>query len=176
MRISLSRYRFRSHQASLASPAFIICLLRRPWNNLSPTSANHPYKIGGGTITLSWGCHHRRSEDEDNYGIRSSSQLNHTRKVYPWSGFLKGLHEAPLHLLCYLFKQNEATFNIWSQWWPTTASTLLCREYVVHKFESAKTNAMYVCGMQPFDADDIMHGMIVTREGLECHHSVEFEY
>ena len=35
---------------------------------------------------------------------------------------------------------------------------------------------MYVCGMQPFDADDIMHGMIVTREGLECHHSVEFEY
>jgi hypothetical protein len=31
--------------------------------------------------------------------------------------------------------------------------------------------------MQPFDADDIMHGVIVTREGLlECHHPVEFEY
>ena len=30
--------------------------------------------------------------------------------------------------------------------------------------------------MQPFDADEIMHGVIVTREGLECHHPVEFEY
>jgi hypothetical protein len=35
---------------------------------------------------------------------------------------------------------------------------------------------MYVCVMQPFDADDIMHGGIVTREGLECPHPVEFEY
>ncbi len=33
-----------------------------------------------------------------------------------------------------------------------------------------------MCGMQPFDADDLMHGVIVTREGLECHHPVEFEY
>ncbi len=31
--------------------------------------------------------------------------------------------------------------------------------------------------MQPFDADDdLMHGVIVTREGLEYHHPVEFEY
>ena len=31
--------------------------------------------------------------------------------------------------------------------------------------------------MHPFDADDLMHGVIVTtREGLECHHPVEFEY
>jgi hypothetical protein len=59
---------------------------------------------------------------------------------------------------------------------PTTGATLLCREYVVHKFESAENDAMYVCGMQPFDADNIMHGVIVTREGVECHHPVEFEY
>ena len=54
MRISLCYFRFQSHQASLASPAFIICLLRRPWNYLSPTSVNHPYKNRGGTTTLSW--------------------------------------------------------------------------------------------------------------------------
>jgi hypothetical protein len=30
--------------------------------------------------------------------------------------------------------------------------------------------------MQPFDADDLMHGVIVTRAGLECHHPLEFEY
>jgi biotin synthase-like enzyme len=52
----------------------------------------------------------------------------------------------------------------------------LCRAYVVEQFESAETNAIFVCGMQPFDADDLMHGVIVTREGLECHHPVEFEY
>ena len=30
--------------------------------------------------------------------------------------------------------------------------------------------------MQLFDADDLMHGMIVTRKGLESHHHIEFEY
>ena len=59
---------------------------------------------------------------------------------------------------------------------PTTVAKLLCRDYVVQQFESAENNALYVCGTQPFDADDIMHGVIVTREGLECHHPVEFEY
>ncbi len=33
-----------------------------------------------------------------------------------------------------------------------------------------------MCGMQPFDADEPMHGVIVTREGLECHDAIEFEY
>ncbi len=35
---------------------------------------------------------------------------------------------------------------------------------------------LFVCGMQPFDADDLMHGVIVTREALDCHHPLEFEY
>ena len=30
--------------------------------------------------------------------------------------------------------------------------------------------------MQPYDADDLMHRVIVTRDGLECHHPVKFEY
>jgi hypothetical protein len=30
--------------------------------------------------------------------------------------------------------------------------------------------------MQPYDVDDFMYGVIVTRDGLECHHRVEFEY
>ena len=34
----------------------------------------------------------------------------------------------------------------------------------------------YVCGMQPFDNDDPMYGVILDREGLECHHNVDFEY
>jgi hypothetical protein len=33
-----------------------------------------------------------------------------------------------------------------------------------------------VCGIQPFDADHLMPWVIVTREGLECPHPVEFEY
>jgi hypothetical protein len=57
---------------------------------------------------------------------------------------------------------------------PNAVAILLCREYVVQQFEAAENNAVYVCGMQPFDADDIMHGVIVTREGLECHHPVEY--
>jgi hypothetical protein len=59
---------------------------------------------------------------------------------------------------------------------PTKEAILLCRTYAIEQFESAETNAIFVCGMQPFDADDLMHGVIVTREGLECHHPVEFEY
>ena len=39
--------------------------------------------------------------------------------------------------------------------------------YAVEKFECTETNALFVCGMQPFDADDLMHGVIVTRVGLE---------
>jgi hypothetical protein len=30
--------------------------------------------------------------------------------------------------------------------------------------------------MQPFDADELMYGVIVTRDGIECHSPVEFEY
>jgi hypothetical protein len=59
---------------------------------------------------------------------------------------------------------------------PSNEAMPLCRAYVVEKFECDETNALFVCGMQPFDADDLMHGVIVTREALECHHPVEFEY
>jgi hypothetical protein len=52
----------------------------------------------------------------------------------------------------------------------------LCREYAVEQLKSAMNSELYVYGMQPSDADDLMHGVIVTRDGLECHHSVEFEY
>ncbi len=58
---------------------------------------------------------------------------------------------------------------------PSNEARQLCREYAVEKFECAETNALFVCGMQPFDADDLMHGLIVTREALECPHPVEFE-
>jgi len=35
---------------------------------------------------------------------------------------------------------------------------------------------MYVYSMQPFDADDLMYGVILARDGFECHHPMEFEY
>jgi hypothetical protein len=47
---------------------------------------------------------------------------------------------------------------------PTASAILLCREYVAQQFEAAETHALCVCGMQPFDADNIMHGVNVTRE------------
>ena len=49
---------------------------------------------------------------------------------------------------------------------PTNEATQLCHACVVEQFESAETNAIFLCGMRPFDADDLMHGGIVTREGL----------
>ena len=59
---------------------------------------------------------------------------------------------------------------------PTAHAIRMCREYAIQKLEEAQDNDLYVCGMQPLDADDLMHGVIVTRHGLECHHSMEFEY
>ena len=46
----------------------------------------------------------------------------------------------------------------------------------IQQFESVQDNELYVCGMQPFDADELMYGVIVTRDGIECHSPVEFEY
>ena len=59
---------------------------------------------------------------------------------------------------------------------PTAEAIRLCRQYAMQKFEEAQASDVYVCGMQPFDADDLMYGVIVAREGLECHHHMEFEY
>ena len=42
--------------------------------------------------------------------------------------------------------------------------------------EEAQSIGIYVCGMLPCDTDDLMYGVIVTRDGLQCHHLVEFEY
>ena len=30
--------------------------------------------------------------------------------------------------------------------------------------------------MQPFDDDDLIHGVIIKRRGLECHQPMEFDY
>ena len=59
---------------------------------------------------------------------------------------------------------------------PTSQAIRLCREYAMEKLAEAQVNALFVCGMQPFDGDDLMYGVIVTRDGLECHHAMEFEY
>ena len=58
---------------------------------------------------------------------------------------------------------------------PTTKAIRLCRQYAMQKFEEAQVSDVYVCEIQqPFDADSLMYGVIVAREGLECHHHMEF--
>ena len=59
---------------------------------------------------------------------------------------------------------------------PTVQAIRLCREYDMQKLEEAQESDLFVCGMNPFDVDDLMHGMIVTRDGLECYYPMEFEY
>jgi hypothetical protein len=59
---------------------------------------------------------------------------------------------------------------------PTAQGIRLCREYSMGNFDEIQNSDYYVCGVQPFDADDPMYGVIIAREGLECHHHVEFEY
>ena len=58
----------------------------------------------------------------------------------------------------------------------SSQSIRLCRECDVQKLDEAQDSDLYVCAMQPSDADELMHGVIFTREGIECHHHTEFEY
>ena len=46
----------------------------------------------------------------------------------------------------------------------------------MEKIDEAQNSDYYVYGIQPFDVDDPMYGVILAREGLEWHHHVEFEY
>ena len=59
---------------------------------------------------------------------------------------------------------------------PTVEAIRLCRNFAMQKLEEAQENEIFVCGMQPFDADDPMYGVIITRSGLECHQPMEFDY
>ena len=59
---------------------------------------------------------------------------------------------------------------------PTAQAIRLCREYAMEKLEEAQNSEHYVCGIHPFDVDDRIYVVILAREGLECHHHVEFEY
>ena len=44
----------------------------------------------------------------------------------------------------------------------------------MQKFDEAQSREYYVCGMRPFDAHDLMYGVIVAREGFGGHHHIEF--
>ena len=59
---------------------------------------------------------------------------------------------------------------------PTKEAIKECREYAGQQMDAAKENELYICGMQPLDPDNPMHGVIIARNGLECHDHVEFEY
>ena len=59
---------------------------------------------------------------------------------------------------------------------PPAAAIKACREYAVEMLAEAQRNLDFVCGMQPFDPDHEMYGVICARESLECHDPIEFEY
>ncbi len=44
----------------------------------------------------------------------------------------------------------------------------------MEQLEEAQNNDVYDCGMQAFDVDHPIHGVIIAREGLECHHPMKF--
>lgn len=59
---------------------------------------------------------------------------------------------------------------------PTAAQTQACREFALQKLAEAESNDLYICGMQPLDADDAFSTVLFARESLECYDPVEFEY
>ena len=52
----------------------------------------------------------------------------------------------------------------------------MCRDYVKEQFAEAMANNQFLCGMQPFDSDHPLYGVIVARDTLESHDPVETEY
>ena len=59
---------------------------------------------------------------------------------------------------------------------PSTQAICMCHDYALQKLAEAQDNGMVVCDMQPFSVDDFMHGVVITHDGLECHHVMEFQY
>ena len=52
----------------------------------------------------------------------------------------------------------------------------LCRAHAIEQLSVAQENEHFLCGMQPFDSDHPLHGVIIARDSLECHDPVEFDY
>jgi len=59
---------------------------------------------------------------------------------------------------------------------PAVEAIRLCLNFAMQKLEEAQENDTFLCGMQPFDADDPMYGVIITQSGLECQQPMEFDY
>ncbi len=57
---------------------------------------------------------------------------------------------------------------------PTAHASRMCQEYAMQKLEEAQDTDLYVFGMQSLDVNDLAQGVIVTRQGLECDHLMEF--
>jgi hypothetical protein len=51
-----------------------------------------------------------------------------------------------------------------------------CREYAMQLLEAASEKPLYICGMRPLEPDKPVRKLIISRDGLECHDPVEFEY
>ena len=57
-----------------------------------------------------------------------------------------------------------------------SADKKACRKYALDQLDVASHRDLYMCGMQPFDPDHPMYGVIVTRDGITCSATVEPEF
>ena len=49
---------------------------------------------------------------------------------------------------------------------PTAQAIRVCRAFAMQKFDEAQYNELFVCEIQPFDADDLMCDYIPQRDGV----------
>jgi hypothetical protein len=59
---------------------------------------------------------------------------------------------------------------------PSNEEIKACREYATHQMEAAIENPLYICGVQPLELANLMHTIIIARDGFKCHDHGEFEY
>eukprot|EP00873_Tetraselmis_striata_P001580 jgi/Tetstr1/421844/TSEL_012744.t1 len=59
---------------------------------------------------------------------------------------------------------------------PSVTEKAECKQYALQNFHAAAEHNSFLCGMQPFDDDHPLHGVLVTRSNITCGSPVEFEY
>mmetsp|Transcript_34456 Transcript_34456/g.88127 ORF Transcript_34456/g.88127 Transcript_34456/m.88127 type:complete len:256 (+) Transcript_34456:1853-2620(+) len=59
---------------------------------------------------------------------------------------------------------------------PSVTEKAECKQYAMQNFHAAAEHNSFLCGMQPFDDDHPLHGVLVTRSNITCGSPVEFEY
>eukprot|EP00873_Tetraselmis_striata_P001254 jgi/Tetstr1/421518/TSEL_012465.t1 len=59
---------------------------------------------------------------------------------------------------------------------PSVTEKAECKQYALQNFHAAAEHNSFLSGMQPFDDNHPLHGVLVTRSNITCGSLVEFEY